>query len=169
MQAAIHALHAPSILLQQPDEWIAWPGPGDAVLQECLRTTDHRTDALLHLDYHPLNVLTDGRTITGVLDWTNALAGDVRADVARTVSILRIDFVDDGTPRLLLERAVRRVFEQGWRAGYEQQGTPLGDLSLFYAWAGAVMERDLAYKREARDLTRIHRWTMSWKERVGCV
>ncbi|MBV9232262.1 MAG: aminoglycoside phosphotransferase family protein [Chloroflexi bacterium] len=169
MQAAIHALRAPDILLQSPDEWIAWPGPDEEALRERLRTTDHHTDTLLHLDYHPLNVLTDGRTITGVLDWTNAKAGDARADVARTVSILRIDFIDDGTPRLLLERAVRKVFERGWRTGYEQQGAPLRDLRLFYAWAGAVMERDLTHKREARDLARIHRWTMNWKERIGCL
>jgi aminoglycoside phosphotransferase len=47
--------------------------------------------ALLHLDYHPLNVLTDGERITAVLDWTNAAAGDPRTDLARTFSILRLE------------------------------------------------------------------------------
>src|SRR5438132_39917 len=40
--------------------------------------------ALLHLDYHLLNVMTDRSRVTGVLDWTNARAGDPRADLART-------------------------------------------------------------------------------------
>ncbi len=114
--------------------------------------------------YHPLNVLTDGKSITGVLDWRNACAGDPRADAARTVAILRIDYV--GRPHVF-ESVVRRVFEQGWRSGYEQQGTSLRDLSLFYVWAGAVMERDLAPKREPEDLARIRRWTMRRKERAG--
>jgi hypothetical protein len=62
----------------------------------------------------------------------------------------------------------RRVFEQGWRSGYEQKGAPLRDLPLFYAWAGAVMERDLALKRAPEDLARIQQWAMRWKERAGC-
>ncbi len=164
MHAAIHLIPAPGILQQHPDAWIDWLAPDEQSLRQCLRSIDHRTDLLLHLDYHPLNVLTDGRSITGVLDWRNARAGDPRADAARTVSILRVDIV--GKPHIL-ESAVRRVFEQGWRTGYEQKGASLGNLSLFYAWAGAVMERDLALKREPEDLSRIHHWTVQWKERAG--
>src|SRR5713226_3809693 len=157
MHAAVHTIPAPAILRNQPDAWIDWMGPGEQSLKECLRTNGHHVDALLHLDYHPFNVMTDGKRITGILDWRNARAGDPRADAARTISILRVDFV--GRPRLL-ERAVRKVFERGWRRGYEQKGTRLGNLSLFYAWAGTVMERDLAAKRKPEDLARIHRWTM---------
>jgi len=166
MHAAIHTLQAPGILQNHPDAWIDWLGPDEQSLQECLRSIDHRVDVLLHLDYHPLNVLTDGKSITGILDWRNARAGDPRADAARTISILRVDRVGRSP---VLESAVRRVFEQGWRNGYERKGTPLGDLSLFYAWAGAVMERDLAPKREPEDLARIHHWAMKWKERAQCI
>lgn len=38
--------------------------------------------ALLHCDYHSDNVLTDGRRITGVIDWGNACYGDPLYDVA---------------------------------------------------------------------------------------
>jgi hygromycin-B 4-O-kinase len=38
--------------------------------------------ALLHCDYHFDNVLTDGRRITGVIDWGNAAYGDPLFDVA---------------------------------------------------------------------------------------
>src|SRR4030042_1376357 len=44
----------------------------------------------VHMDFHPLNVLSDGRNITGVVDWTNAAAGDARADLAWTVTLLRM-------------------------------------------------------------------------------
>jgi aminoglycoside phosphotransferase (APT) family kinase protein len=110
-------------------------------------------------------VMTDGSKITGILDWRNARAGNPRADAARTVSILQIDYSGKAP---LLERIIRKVFEQGWRTGYEQQAGPLGNMSLFYAWAGAVMERDLAIKRGQEDLVRIHRWALKWKQRAGC-
>ncbi len=155
-QADIHALAAPSPLAEHPNAWIDWLGPDHPALAERLRQGRYQAAALLHLDYHLLNVLTDGAQVTGVLDWRNAMAGDPRADAARTVAILRIDY----TGRLsLAERAVRWLLERGWRAGYEERAGPLGEMRLFYAWAGAVMLRDLASKRKAADLARIQRWT----------
>ncbi len=154
-QAAIHALPAPSPLAERPNAWIDWLGPTYPELAERLRMDEQRA-ALLHLDYHPLNVLTDGERVTGVLDWRNALSGDPRADAARTVAILRIDYTGRASPA---ERAVRGLFERGWRAGYEERASPLGEMGLFYAWAGAVMLRDLASKRDTGDLARIQRWT----------
>src|SRR5258708_40140578 len=91
MQAAIHAVPAPDLLRQQPDAWIAWKCEGEQTLQDRLHHLRRNEGALLHLDYHPRNVLTDGKQITGIVDWTNAHAGDPRADAARTVSILRVD------------------------------------------------------------------------------
>jgi aminoglycoside phosphotransferase (APT) family kinase protein len=167
MQVAIHAVPAPGVLRQRLDTWIAWAGPAEESLQVRLRAAEHRADALLHLDYHPLNVMTDGTRVSGVLDWTNARAGDPRADAARTVTILRVDMQGGGVSRVL-ERGVRWLFERGWRHGYVQAAEPLGDLALFYAWAGAVMGRDLAHKRGPRELARIHHWTAIWKERAGC-
>jgi hygromycin-B 4-O-kinase len=38
--------------------------------------------ALIHNDYQLENVLSDGRRITGVIDWANALYGDPLYDVA---------------------------------------------------------------------------------------
>jgi len=135
-------------------------GSDQPALQKCLQTHPHGSDALLHLDYHPFNVLTDGKSITGVLDWRNACAGEPRADAARTISILRIDYIGK---LLIPDRVVRKVFELGWRRGYKQKGAALDNLNLYYAWAGAMMERDLASKRTPEDLARIHRWTMKWK------
>lgn len=54
---------------------------------------------LLHLDLHPYNVLVDDAgEVTGVIDWTNAAAGDPRLDAARTWSILTLDPAAPGGP-----------------------------------------------------------------------
>ncbi len=87
-----------------------------------------------------------------------------RADAARTVSILRIDYVGK---LHLRDRVIRKVFELGWRRGYKQKGASLSNLSLYYLWAGTVMERDLASKRTPEDIARIHQWTMKWKKNVS--
>jgi Ser/Thr protein kinase RdoA (MazF antagonist) len=159
-QASIHQVGAPTPLDERPDAWIDWLGPEESALAERLRASGYAGGILLHLDYHPLNALTDGETITGIIDWGNACAGDPRADAARTVAILRLDYSGRLSPQ---ERAVRRQFERGWRVGYERQAGPLRDMAPFYAWAGAMMQRDLATKRAHDDLARIRRWTERWK------
>lgn len=51
-----------------------------------------------HGDYHPLNVVADGRRLS-VLDWTDAGLGDRQGDVARTALLFEIatDFVTGAT------------------------------------------------------------------------
>lgn len=44
------------------------------------------TPALLHLDFHPLNILVDGKHMT-LIDWSDAAVGDRHADVARTLAL----------------------------------------------------------------------------------
>ena len=166
MQAAIHAVPAPGLLRQQPDAWIAWKCEGEQTLQDRLRHLQLDEAALLHLDYHPRNVLTDGKQITGIVDWTNAHAGDPRADAARTVSILRVDPL---ARKPLLQWIGLRIFELAWRIGYQRTRGRLKDMSLFYAWAGTVIQHDLAhrYKHLPQELTPARRWTNKWKARTG--
>src|SRR5439155_1786536 len=83
MQARIHAVSAPAGLRDDPNGWIEWAGPIEPPIQARLRAAAGSAAALLHLDYHPGNVMTDGREITAVLDWAKANAGDPRADLAR--------------------------------------------------------------------------------------
>src|SRR5258708_33303103 len=113
MQAAIHVVPAPDLLRQQPEAWIAWKCEAEQTLQDRLHHLRLDGVALLHLDYHPRNVLTDGKQITGIVDWTNAHAGDPRADAARTVSILR---VDPGARTPLLQRLCFLTFQLSCRA-----------------------------------------------------
>jgi aminoglycoside phosphotransferase (APT) family kinase protein len=165
MQAAIHALPAPDLLCQQPRTWITWQC-NDPILLDRLRHQPCSDGALLHLDYHPNNVLTDGKRITGIVDWANTHAGDPRADAARTVSILR---VDPHVRKPLLLWLGLRIFETAWRSGYQRAGGHLKDMSLFYAWAGVVMQRDLAhhYEHRPQELAPARRWTNKWKARAG--
>jgi aminoglycoside phosphotransferase (APT) family kinase protein len=183
VQACIHAVPAPAPFGHSDHSWIARAGPEEEALQERLRSLPLQSGHLLHLDYHPLNVLVAGKEITCVLDWANACAGDPRADLARTVTLLRLPPVPPEMPSLLAKAvtAGRRLLEAGWRHGYRREAARRGSLSaiapaqaLFYAWAGAFMVRDLAPKLgsrgvwlQAHDLERMRRWTARWKRRAG--
>ena len=47
-----------------------------------------QTSAVCHGDFHPLNVLLDGRTVSGVLDWAWAKIADPAWDVGATVALI---------------------------------------------------------------------------------
>lgn len=172
MQARIHATPAPEKWRHHADEWLTWAGPAEVALQDRLRALDLRRDALLHFDYHPNNVLfADGR-VTGVLDWANAAAGDPRADLARTFVLLRFaPSVPELPPAIA---ALREVLIDLWRTSYERERGPLGDVTPFYAWAGAMTVRDLAAKigrpgitLQAGDLDPLRRQVEAWKRGLG--
>ena len=167
MQTAIHAITPDPAPELPPDDWIAWAGADETALQTRLRTAAGAATQLLHLDYHPLNLMTDGRRMTAVLDWANARVGDPRADAARSYSILAID---PNWPRRPHITIFRQILARAWQRGYEQAAGPLGDMALFYAWAGAVMQRDLAPRlanAPHNPLARVRRWTNEWKRRAG--
>jgi aminoglycoside phosphotransferase (APT) family kinase protein len=165
-QAAIHAVTVPDLFGRQPDAWIAWECRSDPELQARLLRIASGQTALVHLDYHLLNVLTDGRRISGIVDWTNAHAGDPRADAARTVSILRLD---PAARNPLIQRLGLRIFEKAWRVGYQRERGQLRDMSLFYAWAGTALQQNLAdrYRQRPTELAPARRWTNKWKARAG--
>ena len=159
MHARIHALAVPAALL---DVVPAWDSQRD----------DLAAASLLHMDYHPLNVMVHDGQVSGVLDWANVRVGDRRADLARTVTLLRLPPLPPGTPAVV-QLVARPLLEAAWRAGYRQlqMADPFVDMAPFYAWAGAMMERDLRPKLgrpgvwlQESDLARIHRWTLGWKQ-----
>jgi hypothetical protein len=174
-QARIHAATVAETLSDALPPWIARAGETDYALKERLAgiTRAPHTRALLHLDYHPLNIMTANGALTCVLDWANAAIGDPRADIARTVCLLRLAPTPPGTPTAL-GYALRLMLELAWRTGYRRAAGRLQDMPAFYAWAGSMMERDLAPKvgrpgvwLQPRDLARIHQWTVTWKRRAG--
>jgi hypothetical protein len=136
-QVRIHRVAPPSALLEgAPDNWLAWGAEQHPDIYAYVRRMTISTTSLIHLDYHPLNVLTDGRQITGIIDWPNAAAGDPRADLARTAVLLLVTSPPPG-PTRLLAKAGRRLFYLAWRRGYVSEAGPVGDLASFMAWAGA--------------------------------
>jgi hypothetical protein len=71
---------------------------------------------------------------------------------------------------------MRRLFTWSWQRGYAEVAGSLHEMAPFYAWAGAVMLRDLAPRVanpnswwQPHHLAQIQGWTMRWKERAGIV
>lgn len=58
-----------------------------------------------------------------MIDWPNAFRADPLADVARTLTLLRLGSPPPGTPPVLLAliRTLRRVFVGAYRAEYERR------------------------------------------------
>ena len=77
--------------------------------------------SLLHLDYHPQNVLVKGLRVTGIVDWANAAIGDRHFDAATTAAILSTSAMDH--PRWMRDNAagnnLRRVFNALYLALYQ--------------------------------------------------
>jgi aminoglycoside phosphotransferase (APT) family kinase protein len=123
-----------------------------------------RSDSsLLHLDYHPLNVLVEDGRISAVIDWVNTRAGDPRFDIARTYSILVADPTAGAVDRRITTR-----FRRAWLDGYaEAAGGRPRDLAAFVGRAGELMVRDLAGRNPPRELARIARWADGWSRRTG--
>jgi aminoglycoside phosphotransferase (APT) family kinase protein len=170
-QARVHATPIGHELVDLAGRWLIIAGPTENALRRRLRAVV-TPDCLLHLDFHPLNVMIDGDRVSGVLDWSNALPGDRRADLARTFSILRLmSGVPDGLRPW--ERIVLRIFERGWWTGYRRHSGPVTDMPIFYVWAGAVMQRDLAPRVGRPDtgltpkhMDTIRAWTNGWRRKT---
>ncbi len=72
-------------------------------------------DALVHLDFHPGNVLI-GASGPVIIDWSNTSVGDPAADVAQTLLILACGSPPEGTKLSLTVRIGRRAFSAAVRA-----------------------------------------------------
>jgi aminoglycoside phosphotransferase (APT) family kinase protein len=92
---------------------------------------------IVHLDFHPLNMLiADGR-YRAVLDWGDADVGDPHADVAATLVLLdATQLVMGSWRRWLLSKPGRRLLRWGYLHSYAKR-RPLdpGRLRYYLAWA----------------------------------
>lgn len=168
-QLQIHRIAAPVALRDgAPDSWLRDGEVSEPALIERLRALPVAVDTLVHLDYHPLNVLASDGRITAVIDWTNGAAGDRRADIARTASLTLLAPLSPGPLRPVQEIA-RRVFVRAWWRTYRAESGPLPHLAPFMAWAGAKFLRDTEQKlgnpgvwATAADLEPMRRWVARW-------
>jgi len=174
LQARIHAITPPQRLLEgAPEYWLAVARAGYPQLDSLIDRIGISTASLVHFDYHPLNILTDGHTITGVVDWATAAAGDPRADVARTVAALSAAPLPPGPLRPLLS-AVRGLLLRRWLHGYRAEAGDIGDIAPFVALTGVVYLHDFQQALEEgrgwaseRDLATFNRWVERWKAKAG--
>ena len=138
-QAQLHAVAPPPEFAENaPQEWVSRLEERYSELAAGALSLGLATDSLIHMDFHPLNVLSDGRAMTGIVDWAGAAAGDRRADLARTVVTLLAAPVPPGPMRPLLNLA-RTVILRAWRSGYEELAGPMSDYRPLMAWAGATL------------------------------
>ncbi len=174
MQAAIHAVPPPEELRDPAfGNIMEWARGLDPILATRLESAGLSFRSLIHVDYHPLNVMTDGERITGVLDWANAAVADPRADVARTAVLLETAPPPPGPMRLLVG-TLRGLFRRAWMRGYEEAAGPVKDIAPFMVLAGFSRLRDLQWAAgrpgvwaTERDVEPVRRWTARWKARAG--
>jgi len=145
MQARLHDVTRPADGGPPTRDWRTWAGPVDDRLLAALEATGPRDDVLIHLDYHPLNVLCERVEISAILDWENARFGDPRADLARTYTVLRFVPVLFADAPFGSERAMRR-FTRAWWTGYHELAGPTRDFAPYLAWGWAMLHADLAPK-----------------------
>ena len=173
-QAQLHAMAPPAeFVATAPEDWICRLPPQYVDLANHASSLGLRTDALIHMDFHPLNIISDGQTVTGIVDWSGAAAGDPRADLARTDITLRTAPVPPG-PMSYLLNLLRVVMLYGWRAGYREAAGTLPDYRPLKAWAGAtllaeierVIDRPNVWGTQ-RDLERLRRMVSVWAREIG--
>jgi aminoglycoside phosphotransferase (APT) family kinase protein len=87
-------------------------------------------DSLVHMDYHPLNVMVNGPRVTGVIDWVNTDVGDRHLDAAMTAVILSSSALDQ--PRWMRDNPVGNGLRASFAALY---------IPLYHAMAPMDFER----------------------------
>lgn len=174
MQARLHAVKPPSGLREgTPESWLALAGEEYADIIEHARASNITTDSFIHMDYHPLNVLSDGRTITGVVDFARATAGDPRADLARTEITQLWAPIPPGPTKPIFEM-LRKVMLRAWRSGYKEEAGALPDYQRLLAWAGATMLKEVepvlgqpGVWGTEEDLDRLRAMIETWAREAG--
>ncbi|CAN5730820.1 hypothetical protein BH23CHL2_BH23CHL2_04300 [soil metagenome] len=140
LQARLHDIDPPPALPRAID----WPArdvyPDD--LRARLEQLSADNGRLVHLDYHPGNVLVDNGRVSGLIDWTNARAGDPRFDLARSLLLLRLMPGLDAEMKVRF-RPVVRTFMSGWQRSYRTRLGPIDGIAPFLAWAGYGLIADL--------------------------
>jgi aminoglycoside phosphotransferase (APT) family kinase protein len=108
---------------------------------------DHRprppaTPSILHLDFHPLNMLCRWRKCTGILDWSDSDVGDRHADVA--ASLVRMRSAPMAIARTLWQKFTtypgRWMFWKYYFFAYRSR-LPVDEQLLAYYMAWAALRR----------------------------
>lgn len=124
--AELHPAEAPLLdrmlaLIAERVENGPLPGLRDALMEVTRRAALFRAcrPSLVHMDYHPLNVMVRGARVTGVIDWVNADVGDRHLDAATTAVILSTSALEN--PRWMRDNPIGN----GLRASFASMYVPL--------------------------------------------
>jgi aminoglycoside phosphotransferase (APT) family kinase protein len=107
--------------------------------------------SILHLDFHPLNLIVRPDDKLVVLDWTYADVGDPHADVATTLTFLRCFPIELRTGWERLAVTVGRPLVSGWYEHAYRRRRPLDRTRLDYYRAWAVLDHLVRYGGGLRD------------------
>lgn len=131
--ASLHHIVAP-VGLAPPDRWIERGGPALAPLHGQLRALP-MADRLLHLDYHPENVMMYEGEVSAIIDWTNTLPGPPHIDLGRSRATLQM--IQSWPDRFAGASETVARFEEGLVDGHASihGADPRPELSL--AWGVA--------------------------------
>lgn len=108
------------------------PGLRDALARLSVRAPDFRKapSSIVHMDYHPQNVLVRGVQVTGVIDWVNTDVGDRHLDAAMTAAILSSSALE--RPRWMRDNVVGNSLRATFTSLY---------IPLYHAMAPLDFER----------------------------
>jgi aminoglycoside phosphotransferase (APT) family kinase protein len=122
--------------LQPGLDWLSGHGPKPG----------HET-AIVHLDWHPLNLIRDDQDRLWALDWSEADMGDPHADVAMTLVLLRYAPVECRTwwDSIAVPLGRDWIVRRYWYPYSRQRRLDERRLSYFLAWA--VLRRLVFYGR----------------------
>jgi aminoglycoside phosphotransferase (APT) family kinase protein len=112
---------------------------------EVHRPPDPDAPCLLHLDFHPVNLIAraDGECV--VLDWSEADVGDIHADLATTLLLLRYAPVEGLYPHERLVAPLTRWFLARRYRVVSRRGAQIDRERLRYYLAWACLRRLATY------------------------
>jgi len=98
--------------------------------------------SIIHLDFHPMNMLCRWRRCTGILDWSDADLGDRHADIASSLVLIRSapDAIARTTWQWLTTLPGRWMFWKSYLNAYSNR-LPLDEHRLAYYGAWAALRR----------------------------
>jgi hypothetical protein len=138
-QAQLHAVTPPPEFVQKaPDDWLKRVPDGYADLVAHASSLNLSTSSFVHMDFHVINLVSDGTAVTGILDWAYSGAGDPRADLARTEITHLAAPAPPGPGRLVLNLG-RNLLLGAWRSGYREAAGAIPEYRHLRAWAGATL------------------------------
>jgi aminoglycoside phosphotransferase (APT) family kinase protein len=108
------------------------PGLREALQRITERASRFRSSpqSIVHMDYHPLNVMVHGVRVSGVIDWVNTDVGDRHLDAAMTAVILSSSALEH--PRWMRDNLVGNGLRASFAALY---------MPLYHAMAPMNFER----------------------------